>query len=339
MRQLFFIRPGVLEWRDVPEPKLEGSGDAIVRPVAAASCDLDIAIIRGEAPFLGPFPLGHDFVAEVVEIAPDVTAVQKGDIVIVAGSISCGKCGRCRRGLTGDCAAVPFLSMYGIGALGGDWGGAVSDLVRVPYANAMLVPLPSNLGLIDVTSVGDNAADAWHTVGPYLDAAPEAPILIVGGAGGGSIGLYAVAIARALGSAQVDYVDYDSKRLEVAQSLGGSPIEGWPASLGPYPITVDASADKRGLWCAIRSTEGNGVCTSTGIYYAPETPLPLQEMYMKGITFKTGRIHARSLIPKMLELVSSGSFSSAKIVSEQSDWDDAPRAFCEYTTKLLLTRS
>jgi hypothetical protein len=33
--------------------------------------------------------------------------------------------------------------MYGFGALGGEWGGMLSDLALVPYAEAMLVPLPA----------------------------------------------------------------------------------------------------------------------------------------------------------------------------------------------------
>ena len=47
-----------LEWRDVPEPALESAGQALVRPLAVALCDLDQPIIRGEAPIPGPIALG-----------------------------------------------------------------------------------------------------------------------------------------------------------------------------------------------------------------------------------------------------------------------------------------
>jgi threonine dehydrogenase-like Zn-dependent dehydrogenase len=49
MRQLTFVKPGELEWRDVPDPRLEGDGEAVVRPVAVATCDLDLAFVRGNA--------------------------------------------------------------------------------------------------------------------------------------------------------------------------------------------------------------------------------------------------------------------------------------------------
>ncbi|MBA2342808.1 MAG: alcohol dehydrogenase, partial [Thermoleophilaceae bacterium] len=44
MQQLTFTEPHTLLWEDVPEPKLDGDGAAIVRPLAVATCDLDSAI-------------------------------------------------------------------------------------------------------------------------------------------------------------------------------------------------------------------------------------------------------------------------------------------------------
>ena len=198
--QLTLVVPGVAVWADVPIPDLAGDGDALVRPLAVATCDLDTWVNTGNYPLPMPYALGHEFVAEVQQVAPDVTSVRPGDIVAVPFQISCGACSRCRRGLTGDCTAVPPLSAYGLGGLGGDWGGAVTGVVRVPYADAMLVPLPA--GVAPAVASLDNLADAWRTVGPYLPGLDDKRVLIIGGA---SVGLYATAIARALG-AQVTYV-------------------------------------------------------------------------------------------------------------------------------------
>jgi len=59
MRQLTFVKPGLLEWWDVREPALRGPEEAIVRPLAVARCDLDLTIVTGKAPAAGPFPFGH----------------------------------------------------------------------------------------------------------------------------------------------------------------------------------------------------------------------------------------------------------------------------------------
>ena len=341
MQQLTFIKPGQLEWWDVLEPKLEGPKQAIVRPVAVATCDLDAAIIQGRVPFRGPFAFGHEFVAEVVEVGEEVKGIRPGQRVIVPFQISCGECRYCLRGQTGDCANVKELSSYGLGNLGGKWGGALSELVRVPFAEAMLVALPPGINPASVASASDNLPDAWRTVGPYLEQQPESPVLIAGGGMSGSIGLYAVGIAKALGASQIDYLDNDLGRLELAKSLGANPLEFKdtpPIRLGRYPITVDASANPASLAAVLRSTEPGGVCTSIGIYYGRETPLPLLEMYTSGLTFKTGRAMARPAIPKILELVQSGQLQPQQVTSEQANWGDAAEALLHYRTKLIISR-
>ena len=56
MRELVYLAPGDVRWREAPEPRLEGPGEALVRPVAVACCDLDVAVAQGRARF--PLPTG-----------------------------------------------------------------------------------------------------------------------------------------------------------------------------------------------------------------------------------------------------------------------------------------
>ena len=81
MRQLTLTEDRRVEWLDAPDPLLREANDAIVRPLAAALCDLDLPIIRGQAPFPTPIALGHEFVAEVVATA-DMTEIETGAIVV-----------------------------------------------------------------------------------------------------------------------------------------------------------------------------------------------------------------------------------------------------------------
>jgi len=95
--------------------------------------------------------------------------------------------------------------MYGLGTLsGGEFGGFISDLVRVPFAGHMLLKIPPVVPAESVASLSDNIADAWRTVGPQLEAEPGANVLIV--SADGSVPLYAAAIAAALGAGRVDFV-------------------------------------------------------------------------------------------------------------------------------------
>src|SRR5262249_57805245 len=104
-----------------------------------------------------------------------------------------------------------------------EWGGALSDLVRIPFADAMLVVLPPGVEAATFASVSDNIPDGWRSVAPGLQADPRAPVLIVGGLG--DVALYAAAIAVAMGSERVDYVDTSQRRLEAAATGGAKPTQ------------------------------------------------------------------------------------------------------------------
>lgn len=337
MRELNFVEAGQLEWRDAAAPALEGDGQALVRPVAVATCDLDTGVIAGRFPISGPFAFGHECVAEVVDVGDAVTSVRPGDLVSVAFQISCGDCAACRAGNSGSCTETPRLAMYGL-PLGGQWGGFLSDLVRVPYADAMLVALPDGVAPATAASLSDNIVDAWRTVGPQLAANPGAPVLVCGGAG--SIDLYAVQIAQALGAQRVDYAGgrNDAARA-LAAELGAEVVgDEFPERLGAYPVVVDASAKEDGLACALRSTAPDGVCTSVGIYATPTTPVPLFEMYTKNITFITGRVHAREAMPEALKLIADGRLDPEPVTGLHIAWDDAADALGEYREKLVIER-
>ena len=336
---LTYTGPKALEWREAAEPRLTSDAAALVRPRAVATCDLDALIIDGSSPFEPPFVIGHECVGEVIEVGDAVGSLRPGELVSVPFQISCGTCEPCRRGHSANCSEVAFMSTYGFGPAVDRWGGFLSDLVCVPYAEHMLVPLPAGLSPAALASASDNLSDAWRAVGPALAAEPGAPVLVVGGAAAGSIGLYAAALAVALGSASVLYVDGDEHRRRVAQSVGAETLDELPKRLGPYPISVDASADPDGLALALRSTAPDGTCTSCAIYFGEQPSMPLLEMYTKGITFRTGRVHAREAIPSVLELAATGALRPELITSDVVTWSDAADALAEGGwTKLVVER-
>jgi alcohol dehydrogenase len=137
----------------------------------------------------------------------------------------------------------------------------------------------------------------------------------------------------------VDFAGGRDFERELAAELGANLLEQeFPTRLGAYPITVDASAREPGLACALRSTEADGICTSIGIYFTQTTPIPLLEMYTRGIRFHTGRVHARPAIEPVLELVRSGRFQPELVTRETAGWDEAAEAVAGHGGKLVITR-
>lgn len=339
MRQLVLTAPRALEWEELPEPAAPAPGEALVRPIAVATCDLDPLIVHGGWPLPYPIPLGHEFVAEVVA-AGEGTYAPVGDVVAVPFQISCGECRYCARGLTGNCETTPHRATYGFGADGGDYGGAFADLVRVPFADRMVVPLPAGVDPAQAASVGDNMADGYSAVAAGLEAWPGGEVLVVGGAGQ-SIGLYAAGSAVALGAARTVYLDSDPSRLEVAEALGAEAVQHDgepPRKTGPFEVTVDASGDPAGLACALRSTAPDGVSNSVAGMIYRDVPMPVSRMYTYCCTFKTGRVHARPAMPALLELIAQGSLHPELVTSRTCSFEEAAEALLEPERKLVAVR-
>ena len=61
-------------------------------------------------------------------------------------------------------------------------------------------------------------------------------------------------------------------------------------------------------------------------------------MYSKGISFHTGRVHARPVMEPILELVRSGDFKPELVTGETARWDDAAEAFAGHRSKLVISR-
>lgn len=338
MQQLLLTAPRELRWEALPELGPCDPSSARVRPLAVAACDLDPLIISGLWPLPYPIALGHEFVGEVIEAGESVSGVELGDRVSVPFQISCGTCGFCQRGQTANCQTTPHRATYGFGADGGNYGGALSDLIDVPFAKHMLVPLPDGVDPATVASVGDNMADAYSAVASGLEAWPEAEVLVVGGAGA-SIGLYAAGLAAALGSGRVVYLDSDPGRLACAEALGAEPVEGPPRRLGRFQVTVDASGDPDGLTCAVRSTGPNGFCTTVAGMIYGRVEMPVAAMYERCCTFRTGRVQARPAMPTLLDLVATDRFNPKLVTSRVVSFDEAADALLEPERKLVVART
>ncbi|MEJ1179749.1 MULTISPECIES: zinc-dependent alcohol dehydrogenase [unclassified Pseudarthrobacter] len=368
MRELNFISTGKLEWIERIDPRLITGDDAIVRPIVVGRCDGDtlpihhrvsrglqaglkagvidpvVGNICGPVPFQGPFAIGHEAIAEVVETGPYVRNLNVGDKVVVPWSVSCGRCAMCKRGLTSKCTVARdgrAIAAYGFGPACGPYGGMVADLIRVPFAEHMLVPLPDGLDPLRVAAASDNLADGWRTVVPQLRARPGAKVLVLGGGGGRSIGLYAAGLAVAHGASKVDYVDTSHRRLDVAHSLGADAHQRTGKSASPragYDIVVEASSTASGVRKAIRATAPGGICTAIGYYPGTNTGIPLMHMYANDITLHLGVSHPRAVLPELLDWVHTNNFPAEKVTSHLADFDDAPSAYAEHATKLVLHR-
>lgn len=359
MQQLVFIKKGTLEWRDVAVPQLTQPHEALVRPFAVAKCDLDdVYLFDHIVPKLtigtffgivdplftqyfgtmisGPFAFGHECVAEVMEVGDQVTHVQVGDVVSVPFQLSCGSCVNCTDGITSACQRFPKLATYGLG-LHAQFGGAMSDIVKVPYADAMLLSIPAHIDPVHLASLSDNVPDAYRAIVPYLEQDANKSVLILGGRPR-SIGLYCILLAKAMGAREIVYVDGIHDDLALAKTIGADTCHASVTDVKDrYDIVVEATSSGRGLNVALTHVKHYGVCTSVGMY-PKKVSLPLVDMYINGITYKTGVANARTDAEKVLTLIQEHKLDLSQVTTKLDTWNNAIDAFLSRTSKVIVTR-
>ena len=341
MRQLTCTGPGKVEWRDVPEPRLEGDGEALVRPLAVARCDIDLLPHLRPLPVREPFALGHECVAEIVALGRRVRGLEIGQRVVVAFQVSCGTLPLLRRG--------PYRELRRVsGALRLRHAAALGHRVRRhalrPRARARTRRRCSRrcapaLDPVALASVSDNVLDGYRAVAPHLAAQPGADVLIVSH-GLKSVPLYAAhAGDRARRRAASTSRATTPRRSRSPTRLGARAID---TDFGSRSAAIRSSSTPasrpKGSRYAIRSTAPEGICQSVSFYAGGDMPMPLGRLYTLGIRFFIGRAHAVALLPEVMPLIAQGRLRPQEVTTRVVDWEDAPEAFLEPAIKLIVRR-
>jgi len=198
-------KPGV-EIRDVAIPQI-GLTDVLVKVKVASICGTDLHIYNWDRWAQGrirpPLIPGHEFCGEVVAYGNEVTSVKEGDFVSAEMHVACGKCLQCR---TGEAHICQFVKIIGV-----DADGAFAEYVRIPESNIWKLDpaIPQ-----EYASILDPLGNAVHTV-----LAGEIAAKTVAVTGCGPIGLFSIAVARAVGASTVFAIEVNQYRRRIAQQM------------------------------------------------------------------------------------------------------------------------
>jgi threonine 3-dehydrogenase len=192
--------------RDVKVPEI-GLTDVLVRVKVASVCGTDLHIYNWDpwAQHRIHLPLipGHEFCGEVAAIGAEVTTVKEGDFVSAEMHVNCGKCYQCRTGEGHICQHVKIIGV--------DADGAFAEYVRIPESNIWkLDPAIPH----EYASILDPLGNAVHTV-----LAGEIAAKTVAITGCGPIGLFAIAVARAVGATTVFAIEVNAYRRRIAGQM------------------------------------------------------------------------------------------------------------------------
>src|SRR5947207_12180636 len=194
------------ELRAVPRPEV-GPGDVLVKVQVASICGTDLHIYEWDAwaqkRIRPPLVPGHEFCGTVAAIGREVTSVKEGDFVSAEMHVNCGKCLQCRTGEAHICQNVKIIGV--------DADGAFADYVKIPESNIWKLDpaIPQ-----EYASILDPLRNAVHSVLAGKIASQTVAIT-----GCGPIGLFAIAVARAVGAAQVFAIEVNQNRRKIAAAM------------------------------------------------------------------------------------------------------------------------
>jgi alcohol dehydrogenase len=104
-----------------------------------------------------------------------------------------------------------------------------------------------------------------------------------------------------------------------------------------FDIVVEAAGDADALGFAVQSCAANGVLTSVSIHFGATTPVPLTRAYLKGITWHTGRVHSRAVLPAVLGCISCGKLHPETVTHRVLPFADAIDAMTDPGPKIVFT--
>jgi threonine dehydrogenase-like Zn-dependent dehydrogenase len=227
MKAVVFRDIGDIRLEEVPDPRIEAPGDAVVRLTASAICGTDLHFVRGTVPGLKPgVVLGHEGVGIVEEMGPAVRNLRVGDRVVIPSTVACGYCSYCRAGYFANCdVANPKGPQAGTAFFGGpeDAGGLnglQAERARVPFAAVGLVKLPESVTDDQAIMLSDIFPTGYFAT-VLAEVKPGDTVAVFGC---GPVGQFAIASARLLGAGRVFAVDAVPSRLEMARAQGAEAI-------------------------------------------------------------------------------------------------------------------
>lgn len=317
MHGLIFEGAGSISYRtDLPDPRIQDPGDAIVAVSHSGLCGSDLHPYQGREPARPGVIPGHEAVGQVVAVGPRVSTVTVGTRVVVPFTTSCGGCPACHRGLTARCERG---RLFGWGdpddAAATALQGAQAQFVRVPLADGTLVSIPADLDPDVALLLTDNLPTAWEAV-QRAGPAPDQPLIVVGL---GSVGLCAIVAARSLGASPVIGIDPVAERRALATRLGASavadPVDG--ARIDAAPAVVEAAGTAPAQRAAADLVRPGGTLSIISVQTTTSFALTPIEAYDRNLTIRAGRASVRHTLDDLLPRVVHGTVSvpAAQIIT------------------------
>src|SRR6266404_574524 len=307
--------------RQMPIPQF-GPDDVLVKVKVASVCGTDLHIYNwdqwAQNRIKPPLIPGHEFCGHVASAGKNVTSVKEGDFVSAEMHVACGKCYQCRTGEAHICQHVKIIGV--------DANGAFAEYVRIPESNIWKIDPAISA---DYASVLDPLGNAVHTV-----LAGEIAGQSIAISGTGPIGLFAIAVAHAVGAYPVFALEVNEHRRKLAKAMKAEYVLD-PAKDNVEQIVLDATNGTGVDVVAEMSGNANAILTGfeivrmggrVSLLGTPTKPFELdfaESVIFKGATVQG--IHGRRMYKtwyQMQSLLKSGKLDLSPAITDRMPLKD-----------------
>ncbi len=210
MKAIVYHAPGDIRVDELPNPTC-GEEELLVDVDACAVCGTDLKTFNhGNPRITPPLTMGHEFTGRVSQVGTKAVGdFAVGDRIVMATSISCGKCFYCRRGWTNLCVSLA--------PMGFTYPGGMAEQVVIPaqaLENGHVVKTPADMPA-EHAALAEPVSCAVNSI-RQCDLEEGATVLVLGA---GPLGLMNACVARALGAGKILLSEISPPRLAQAQGF------------------------------------------------------------------------------------------------------------------------
>lgn len=327
MKALVYLENGKIELKDVPYPKIKDSKDAIVEVKLSSICMSDIHITHGKVPRANKnIVLGHEFTGKVIEVGKDIKNIKEGNRVAANCITFCGECYFCRKGFVNNCEKGGW-------EIGCRINGCQAEYVRVPFADLCLNKIPDSISYEKTLFVGDILSSGYF--GAELCKIAHGDIIAVIGAG--PVGFCSMMSSRLFGASKIIAIDINEDRLSIAKEKGIADIVINSKKENVEEIikeetsgrgvdgVIEAAGGENTFEISWKIARANSTVAIIAMYENPQI-IPLNNMYRKNLTFKTGgvdAIHSDLLI----KLIGNGKLDTEFLITHKKPLNDIVESY------------
>ncbi|KAB7643539.1 alcohol dehydrogenase catalytic domain-containing protein [Staphylococcus sp. B2-b] len=354
-----------MEVREVHDPIIEESTDAIIKITASGICGSDLHLYHQGDLFMDPgFVIGHEPMGIVEEVGKDVKTLKKGDRVVIPFNIGCGDCFYCNNEMESQCDnsnsspaswKMDNGGLFGFGGMHGNHWGGQAEYLRVPFADFSSFKVPdSDLKDEQVLFLSDVVPTAYWSVEHAGVKSGDTVIVL----GCGPIGLMAQKFAKLKGAERVIAIDNVEHRLNHAKKSNGAEVYnfskednigkllrestrggadividcvGMDGQVAQDDLEISSNSAQRGnispIITAAESVRKFGTIQLTGIYGTPADNYPIDLIFNRDVQVKSGQAPVIHQMPKLYEMIKNEVFDPTEIITHTMPLEDAKQAY------------